>query len=404
MADGKQEGGTEKLLSWIVIWIMILICFYVLYVKFTPEIHSLIRWVRYIELWFITLLTSESYAVTTPSGEKLNVEEWFNTIGKIPKENLDGSLLGAITSVALLPFKWFIIAIIAIVGVWSYTRGPGTQYTEVFNLDRFIKFQAESFPIIKPFIKYNPAKQEPRPPGSDVPAELPPFAEALGPEEWIAYHEIKIKDKDIDKNSTFKAFSRQLGGRWKGAQKLAPYKQILLASFCLKAARKREESDEMLGRLAQCWSIEKGLKLGKDAKLLREARRVLKNKDIAHPTLKKCNQHGWETTALLRGLLHAREEGGVLAPSQFVCLRAHDRTLWYPLNNLGRQSNHTEAIGAIAHFKSEKRVGRPIPKAKVQDAVTSMIEYMNSGNARPIPALDYSQSKNKRGIKKIKQA
>ena len=60
-----------------------------------------------------------------------------------------------------------------------------------------------------------------------------------------------------------------------------------------------------------------------------------------------------------------------------------------------------EAIGAMAHFKAEKRAERPIPRAKVQDAVNSIVEYMADSNARPIPALDYSGS-TKRGIKKLK--
>ena len=159
----------------------------------------------------------------------------------------------------------------------------------------------------------------------------------------------------------------------------------------------------MLGRLAKCWSHDKGLQLGKDAKLVGEARRVLKNKELSHSVLKKCNQHAWNTTALIRALLTAREEGGVMAPAQFVWLRGHNRNQWYPLNNLGRHSYHMEAIGAMAHFKAEKMAKRPIPRAKVQDAVDAIIEYMGESHARPIPSLDYSGSK-KRGIKKLKSA
>jgi intracellular multiplication protein IcmP len=403
MADGKQEGGTENFLSWVIILIIAAICIYLVYLKFTPEVNGALRWVRYAQLWVISLFTPDSFSITLPSGQEMNVKEWLSILPNIPAENVDSRLLSAIGAMAMQPIKWIVAFIIGLIGIWAYFRGPGTQYKKVFDLDSFIEFQAKNFPVIAPFINYNPAKQEPRPPGSDVPAELPPFAEALGPEEWIAYHEIKIKDNVIDKNSAFKAFTRQLGPRWKGAKNLAPYKQILLAACCLKASRKRDEADDMLGRLALCWSIEKGLRLNTDRSLLSNARKILKDKDIAHPTLKKCNQHAWQTTALLRALLNARNEGGVLAPAQFVWLRAHDRELWYPLNNLGRQSNHTEAIGAMAHFKSEKRIGRPIPKPKVQDAVTSIVEYMNSSNARPVPALDYSMAKNKSGIKKMKQ-
>jgi intracellular multiplication protein IcmP len=159
-----------------------------------------------------------------------------------------------------------------------------------------------------------------------------------------------------------------------------------------------------MGRIARCWSHDKGLQLGKDPKLLKDAKKILRNKDLAYSVLKKCNQHAWETTAMLRGLLTAREEGGVLAPAQFVWLRGHDRNLWYALNGLGRNSSFTEALGSSAHFRAEKRAERPIPKPKIHDAVQSMIDYMDSQDARPIPTLDYSHSKNKRGIKKLKKA
>jgi intracellular multiplication protein IcmP len=106
---------------------------------------------------------------------------------------------------------------------------------------------------------------------------------------------------------------------------------------------------------------------------------------------------------MIRGLMTARSEGGVLAPAQFVWLRAHDRALWYPLNNLGRQSFHMEAMGTMAHFKAEKMAQRPIPRPKVADAVKSLVEFMTSGKARTLPQMDYSKSK-KRGVKKLKAA
>ena len=155
----------------------------------------------------------------------------------------------------------------------------------------------------------------------------------------------------------------------------------------------------MLGRAALCWSQEKGFDLSRDKKLLKNAQAVLRNKDIAGDTLKKCNQHAFVTTAMIRALDFARAEGGVLAPATFVWLRAHDRTLWYPLNNHGRQSVHTEALGATAHYKQEKRTQRPIPVPKVEDAVQTISEYMRSASARPIPKLDYKDSK-KKAIKK----
>ena len=61
MADGKQEGGTENFLSWVIILIIAAICFYLIYLKFTPEFHGGLRWVRYAQLWLISLFTPDSY-------------------------------------------------------------------------------------------------------------------------------------------------------------------------------------------------------------------------------------------------------------------------------------------------------------------------------------------------------
>lgn len=402
MAD--KDGSTEMFMGWGIILIFIGIIAYFMYRIYTPEILNFLRWFRYGEMWIIAAITPDDFTVMLPNGKLINVQQWVDSIPKIPQERLDFKLYSVITAAALTAYKWPIIIFIAGIGLWAYKKGPGTQYTEKFNLNSFIRFQAKAFPIIAPFVEFNPCKMDPRAPGSPVPAELPVFAEALGPEEWIAYNQLPVPDGKIDEDALTAAFTRQLGKRWRGIKMLAPYKIIILAAFCLKASRKRNDSDDIMGRIARCWSHDKGLELSKDPTLITKAKKILNNKDLAYKVIKNCNQHAWETTAMLRGLLTAREEGGVLAPAQFVWLRGHDRNLWYALNGLGRQSCFTEALGASSHFRAEKRSERPIPKPKIQDAVDSMVEYMDSQNARPIPVLDYSKTQNKRGIKKLKKA
>ncbi len=254
------------------------------------------------------------------------------------KTQLTNAHLGFFHEIALGYWRYGFAAICGACAIWAYTRGPKTQNRSTLGLEGLIKYQSQNFPTITPFIRFNPNKVPPRPPGSPVPADLPLFAEALSPEEWIAYNSIPIPDGNVDGQAAEKAFKKQLIGRWKGAKKLKPHQQILLAAFCLKASRKRNESDAILGRLACCWSHDKGLNLRQDRTLLKEARSILRNKDLASKTLEQANNHAFIATALIRSLDFAREEGGVLAPAQFVWLRGYDRTLWYPLNNLGRQS------------------------------------------------------------------
>ena len=366
------------------------------------EIQNAIRWLRYLEMQVTQVFIRDDYEVMW-DGQPVNHLALMKMAGEIDADRITPEFLSALATVTMEPLLIPLSIMALIMGSWALFFGPGSEHRRKFSIDTLIKKQANIFPIVSPFIEFNPNTLVPRAPGAPVPADLPGFAEALSPEEWLAYNEIQSINKKVNEEAATKAFAKQLGPRWKGYKNLEPYKQIMLAAFCLKSARKRADADGMMGRLALCWSEKGGLKISSDRKLLREARAVLNNSSISASTLKKCNEHAWETTALMRALITAREEGGVLAPAQFVWLRAHDRALWYPLNNLGRQSLHTEAMGATAHYKAEKLAQRPIPRPKVVDAVKAIAEYMLSDKARAIPQLDYSKSK-KRGIKKPQAA
>ncbi len=401
MNSGQQANNTlyENGIGWGIMMVVFAALIWLFWLFFDVEVRDLVRWIRYGEMWLISFFVDHENFTFAFKEHNPNWYYYFQKVPDYDKEDMTFWHMQLFTAMTMQPLKTPFQMVLGAGALWCMFLGPNTQYRRKLDINRLIEVQSQVFPVITPFAKFNPSTQPPRPPGAPVPAELPLFAEALGPEEWLAYNNIQIPDGSIDYESAESAFIAQLGRPWRGAKNLAPYKQILLAAFCLKAARKRSESDDMLGRLARCWSFKSGLTLGKDKKLLREAQRVLSDKNLAGSTLAQVNRHAFETTALLRALQFAREEGGVLAPATFVWLRAHDRNLWYPLNNLGRQSYHMEALGAMSHFKAEKLTQRPIPVPKVEHAYETIQTYMKSVRARPIPQLDYSQSK-KRGVKK----
>lgn len=400
MSDNKNTLY-DNAIGWMIMGAIMLILLGFFWYFYQIEVKNMFRWIRWGQIWLISQVMPSDYEIVW-NGTAMNYDQSVEEIKNLPKTALSNELTALISYVAMRPLKWVITAVLAGMALWALFRGPETQYRRSVDINKLIEIQSSNFKSITPFIKFNPSNVPPRPPGAPVPAELPAFAEALGPEEWIAYNQIPIPDGKLDEDVTEEALTKQLSKRWKGAQHLPDYKQVLLAGFCLKAVRKRSQSDDFLGRVSACWSHEKGLKLGQDKTLVKEARAILRDKKIAGDTLAKCNMHGFENTALLRGLQTAREEGGVLAPATFVWLRAHDRDLWYALNNLGRQAFHAEALGTMSHFKAEKRTNRPIPRPKLQDALTTIREYVESSKLRPIPQLDYSGAKKKRGIKKPK--
>jgi intracellular multiplication protein IcmP len=365
----------------------------------SQNVRDIIRWIRLGEMWVSSLFYGNDHMISVDGVEIATLGQIREQISQLDKSQLTPKVMDLIAVAAISPLRYIYTGILFLMGLWALFKGPKSSYRRKLDLNTLIKRQAGNFPALNPFVTFNPNNQPARAPGTPVPAELPAFAEALGPEEWIAYNDIPVPSGKVDEGVAARAFSKQLGPLWRGTMYMAPYKQVLMAAFCLKSVRKRTEADAMLGQLAQSWTFERGMRI--KGSLLREARKILRNRDISGKLLSKCNQHAFETTVILRALNTAREEGGVLAPAQFVWLRGYDRDLWYPLNNLGRQSYHMEAIGAMCHYKAEKMAQRPIPRPKVENAVKSICDYMLSANARPVPALDYSKSK-KRAIKKVK--
>lgn len=397
MAD--NISGSDNALGWFIIVILFAICAALVWYFFQYDVRSAVRWIRYGEMWVVSWFVSDDYVV--PWGANvLNHAQWLDYIPDLTKANMSGTVSGQIAMLGLYPLRWIYTAIFIIIALWCVFRGPNTQFRKTHGLDTLIKAQSETFPYIAPFVDFNPSNQPPRPPGAPVPAELPSFAEALGPEEWLAYEGNPMPDGRVDYQAAHQAFAKQLGRLWRGWAHLPAYKQVLLASFCLKSVRKRSESDDILGELSLSWSHKGGLSLPRS--LVKRSRSILKNREISGKVLAACNQHAFENTALIRALFIARSEGGVLSPSQFVWLRDHDRHLWYPLNNLGRQTYHMEALGAMAHYRVEKLTQRPVLRPKMDGAIEVISEYMASDRARPIPSLDYSKSKKKRGVKKVK--
>lgn len=405
MAGQEKSSSHDNAIGYVLLLAVVAGMLILLWYFQSQNIRDVVRYLRIGEMWVSShFVDTNEIVYIVPGNEKaapqgLTFNQVYELAKVMPKEKLNGPFMTMISTTALAPFSYVFTGIMILCGMWVLFNGPKSQYRRRYDINTLLKRQSTNFPYITPFIKFNPSNQPPRAPGAPVPAELPLFAEALGPEEWVAYHDVPVPDGKLDQDAAYRVFAKILGKPWRGPVHLAPYKQVLLAAFCLKAQRKRAESDTMLGDLSKCWSIENGLKI--DSKLLRQARSILKNRDKVGKIISKCNQHAYENTALLRALLTAREEGGVLAPAQFVWLRGFDRDLWYPLNNLGRQAYHAEALGTMCHFKAEKLIQRPIPRPKMEDAVKTLAEYLAGSNARPIPVLDYSNSK-KRAIKKVK--
>jgi intracellular multiplication protein IcmP len=366
------------------------ICFFIWY-YFSVQLTEIVRWVRIGELHLVQLFYGDDATVNTPAFGRQGVVTWREWLERITAKNFSPADIEVSTYVAVIPLRLFFCAIMGCMGLYIMFKGPNTRYRRRMGLQGLMNEQAKSFPIISPFLKFDPRKMPIRVLGEAVPAKLPPFAEALSPEEWLAHNEVRYTSGNLDANAVYRGLVVQLGKRWQGPLKMAPHMQGLYAAFALKFARKRKESDEMLNNLARAWSPDKGFR--PTAKLMSEIRKIIKNPKMGGKLQSFSDQHAYETTAMLRALARCREEGGVLAPAQFAWLRGYDRALWYPLNNLGRKSYHPEASGAMVHYTNEIIAGQKIPTPRFDEVIRGFENYMKSAGARAIPELDKSNGK-----------
>jgi intracellular multiplication protein IcmP len=361
---------------------------------FHTQLTEALRWVRVGEMWIATLLVSHDYAVMVPEAGRQSMNVWRDWLPKARVGDIGVPEIIVTTYVAVLPLRPIFAGLLGLMMLWAIFFGPGTKYRRRMTLEDLIKEQARSFPAIAPFIKFNPLNMPYRVPGDPVPSRLPLFSEALSPEEWIAFHEIKVQNNQLDMNKAYQALSLQLGKRWQGPLKLSWPAQGIYAACALRHARKRKESEALLNELSLSWSPEKGLDL--PLKLKTQIRQIIKNPKLGGALQKYTDKHAFETTALLRSLSRAREEGGVLAPASFLWLRGQDRALWYPLNNLGRKSYHSEAVGALVHYTNELIAGQKIPTPRFEDVIRGIESFLRSPGSRAIPPLDKKSRGGKR--------
>ena len=350
---------------------------------FHEQLTDFLRWIRVFEMWIVSLIINQDYVIMIPDIGVQYLKVWRNWLPDADVKNIGFQGIQVMTYLAVYPLKHFFGGLLSIMILWTAFFGPGTKYHRKMTPETLMKEQAKSFPSIAPFINFNPSKMPFRVLGQPVPAKLPMFSEALSPEEWVSFHKINVKNHQIDVNQTYQALALQLGKRWQGPLKLPAHAQGLYAAFALRHARKRKESEELLGNMSLSWTPRGGYR--PSIKLRLQIRRIIKNPKLGGALQKYANQHAYTTTALLRCLARAREEGGVLAPASFLWLRGQDRALWYPLNNLGRKSYHAEAVGALVHFTNELISSQKIPTPRFEDVVKGIETFLNGPSSRVIP-------------------
>lgn len=390
--------------TWLLLLLIgiLLIAGWIIWYFFGTELLEFMRYVRMVELAPVALFDSQARACLAwlnqaqvgrsfPSDSAVAYAANCFGVSALRSMTVNEALdyytltttsLGVVSRLAMNYVRWFFVAFCAYAGYRAIFVSKRNAFKTRHNLESFIKAQAKMWPVIEPIVNFNPTKSSARIPGTPMPSRMPTFAEAMSPEEWLSFHRIPITGGIPDKERVRRALHAQLGPRWAGIKELPPYIQGLIAAFALKGVQKRDESDEFLGKLSVCWSVEKGFKPSPE--LAAEIKKILNDPEIGGKAVEVAAKHAYRTTALLGLLRWARFMGGVLAAAQFLWLRGVDRNLWYALNNQGRRSFHSEGAGAMAHYMAEEAAQKALPIPRLETAIISINQYL-AANQPVIP-------------------
>ncbi len=387
MAD---EDKNEDFIKFFLILGTIISVSIVTWIYLHVQISSGIRWIRVGQIYIINLFSD-------------HLKDLQQQLIYLEPSQISVRYIIFMTEWVMNFFKIPITVILALYAVASIFLDFDSKFTRKFGLEKLIEEHAKAFPVTTPITKFNPIKSGFRTLGDPVPSQMKSFAEALAPEEWVAYKAIPMPNNELELSTTRQCFLEQLGRRWRGVNKADHYVKALYVAFSMKANGLRRESDDFLSELAKCWSPKTGLRFSKPVrKIMKEH---IDNPKTGRLMGKIALRHAFTTTAMLRLLQEAREKGGVLASAQFIWLRDIDRNLWYALNNLGRNAVHIESAGAMAHYRAENSVNRPIPNPRFKPAIEGLVAYLKENGytgqkpTQSIPARDYRGEKSSSGAR-----
>lgn len=248
------------------------------------------------------------------------------------------------------------------------------QFNLTFSMEKLRSIDKALWPYISPVIKLDLIKED---------LDKEPWSMAKRPLEFCEKNDLLLyttKDGqpaiEVDQGAAGQQFAMQMGALWGGLDSLAPHAQALFAIFAAKAEKDSDAARKLLDQIARS-SLGRG-------KLDFTGTRELLAKHVRNSQVigRAVGPHAYVLT-VMASMLEAARTDGVLAAAEFLWLKTLDRSLWYMLNSVGRQTPFSEVAGPFAHWLVEKRLRRPLKVPVVDTAVLALIEAVSEIKYNP---------------------
>lgn len=350
----QQQGGGDNSMGffWIIIGIFIAVLLLWHYQR--APIVNFIFGIKSAELYIIGFFTKSAEPIRQVIARTDASQIEFSQVITICKE------VGRYLSV---PCAIFLLLLAGIL----YKTGVNNRFRKTHNMTSLAKQERQRWPYITPILHLDLLKQ---------PIDEGPWAMALTPMSFAKKYKLLIEHKEavgtsglqkdikivvnLNRGKANRIFANQLGRPWMGPTKLRPHSRALFAIFAAKFKGDRDPANALLRTIAISTADGKTPSFVGADNLLKK---YLHDKQIE----KICAAHAYELTAMA-SMLEAARGDGVIATAEFLWLKPIDRTLWYMLNTVGRQTAPAEVGGVMAHWLAERAIGKALVIPMIEEA------------------------------------
>lgn len=320
--------------------------------------------VRFYEIVFIEFILRGYAAVASllhlplPNTDNLTgiVNIINNPPATMPLEQLQ-TISNAVGQYYMIPAA----ILIMVMAAFTYFANVTEKFKHVYSMETLRRAENKIWPQITPVMKLDLVKQD-LDEGSWATSQTP----RLFANKYNLLFETKT-DRELqvtlNEGAAYRIFAMQVGQFWRDIESFPMHIQALYAIFLARANHDREAADKLLDQIAVSATTDK-----LDFKGVKEL--VAKHR-TSKPALYAERRHAYLLTVMMTLLELARTDG-VLATAEFLWLKPIDRSLWYVLNSVGRQTAFPEVAGAYAHWLAEKKFDRPLRVPMVDEAVKAM--------------------------------
>ncbi|MGJ3493702.1 intracellular multiplication protein IcmP [Piscirickettsia salmonis] len=336
--QNNDQGGVPHIIYYIA---AIAIGSCAIFIYFHDEIVGFILILKMFEVRLINLVT----------GQLQDVIDWSS---HTPIQAVTANDLYVLSNKVGLFFCWFNIFITVILTLLLWKYHPGNKLATKHSMSTLLANMKDSFCETRPIIGKSLSKES---------INKGSWKMALTPLEFMKANNLLDDNKKVNEGLAKEIFINQLGKAWINKDELTEIEKAtfgILAAFSCYKRQEAEKAANEISMSSQNKSLNLTLALGLFSKF-----------STADSVEKVIASHQYVYT-VFSSLLEEARQSGIVSTALFLWLKSQDRSLWYCLNNVGRQAVFIEGAAIRSHWLAEKALGNPIEVPMIDKAISGL--------------------------------